>query len=111
MDRRLSRHPTREEMEREIERSLAWRRRERPVARLYGGLCIAPYHYRHFDQLLADIGVSAGTGNPVSAYLGPIDPADYGRRLQSAPSYRIEARPDAPAADGPASSGPVGQPA
>ena len=39
-----------------IEMMLHFKRVERPAAGVYGGLCVAPYHYKHFDELLADIG-------------------------------------------------------
>lgn len=32
-----------------------WRREVRPAAQVYGGLCAAPFHFRHFDELLEDI--------------------------------------------------------
>jgi len=58
----LRRRPTRAsaELSRDcatnIEMMLHFKRVERPAAGVYGGLCVAPYHFKHFDELLADIG-------------------------------------------------------
>ena len=41
-----------------IEMMLHFKRVERPAAGVYGGLCVAPYHFKHFDELLADIGAT-----------------------------------------------------
>ncbi|WP_376099845.1 NAD(P)-binding domain-containing protein [Roseomonas sp. CCTCC AB2023176] len=84
----LVRQPMPAEMEAEIERSLTWRRSERPAAAGYGGLCIAPWHHRHFGQLLADMGARSRPANPVAAWLLPLDPAAYGRLLETAPPVR-----------------------
>ena len=37
---------------------LHFKRVERPAAGVYGGLCVAPYHFKHFDELLADMGAT-----------------------------------------------------
>ncbi|MFE1597618.1 flavin-containing monooxygenase [Methylobacterium sp. ID0610] len=96
MEGRLRRQPGRGAMEAEIARSLAWRRSERPSARAYGGLCIAPYHNRHFDALLRDIGVRTRGPNPLTATFAPLRPSTYAALLARAPDDR--ARPaDAPA--------------
>jgi dimethylaniline monooxygenase (N-oxide forming) len=63
VDGQLAHQPTRSEMLAAIDRSIAWRRDVRPAAAQYGGLCVAPLHYRHFDELLADMGArKANTG-------------------------------------------------
>ncbi|MFH6784411.1 MULTISPECIES: flavin-containing monooxygenase [Methylobacterium] len=90
MDGRLARQPTRARMEAEIARSLTWRRTERPAAAHYGGLCIAPYHNRHFGDLLGDIGVPTREANPLTALFAPLRPAVYARLLARAPAYRAE---------------------
>ncbi|TGD98569.1 flavin-containing monooxygenase [Methylobacterium nonmethylotrophicum] len=90
MDGRLARQPTRARMEAEIARSLAWRRGERPAAAHYGGLCIAPYHNRHFGDLLGDIGVPTREANPLTALFAPLRPPVYARLLARAPAYRAE---------------------
>ncbi len=96
-DGMLARQPAAAEMEAEIERSLAWRRSERPAAAGYGGLCIAPWHHRHFGQLLADMGARARPANPVAAWLLPLDPAAYGRLLETAPPVQpVPAKVGAP---------------
>ena len=56
MDGQLAHQPTREEMEANINAMLHWRRKERPAAQVYGGLCSAPFHFRHFDELMQDMG-------------------------------------------------------
>lgn len=102
-DGALARQPTAAEMEAEIERSLAWRRTERPAAAGYGGLCVAPWHHRHFGQLLADMGARTRPANPVAAWLLPLDPAAYGKLLATAPQHR----PAAAAAPAPVPEGRV----
>ena len=87
-DGQLAHQPTRKEMQDNIEMMLHFRRVERPAAGVYGGLCVAPYHFKHFDELLADIGVSGRRANPLVEKFTPPDAAAYGRFLASAPAYR-----------------------
>jgi dimethylaniline monooxygenase (N-oxide forming) len=70
---------------------LHFKRVERPAAGVYGGLCVAPYHFKHFDELLADIGVAGRRRNPLVEKFTPPDAAAYGRFLASAPDYRAAA--------------------
>jgi hypothetical protein len=51
-------------------------------------LCVAPYHFKHFDELMSDIGVSGRRANPLVEKFTPPDAAAYGRFLASAPAYR-----------------------
>jgi len=87
-DGQLARQPTPEEMRDNIEMMLHFKRVERPAAGVYGGLCVAPYHFKHFDELLADIGVSGRRANPLVEKFTPPDAAAYGRFLALAPAYR-----------------------
>ena len=87
-DGQLARQPTNKEMQDNIEMMLHFRRVERPAAGVYGGLCVAPYHFKHFDELLADIGVSGRRANPLVEKFTPPDAAAYGRFLALAPAYR-----------------------
>src|SRR4029078_9003626 len=87
-DGQLARQPTPKEMRDNIEMMLHFRRVERPAAGVYGGLCVAPYHFKHFDELLADIGVSRRRANPLVEKINPPDAAAYGRFLALAPAYR-----------------------
>ncbi|UHC19263.1 FAD-dependent oxidoreductase [Methylobacterium currus] len=91
MDGRLARQPTRAQMEAEIARLRVWRQHERPSAKGYGGLCIAPYHNRHFASLLADIGVPTREANPVTALFAPLRPPVYADLLARAPAYQAGA--------------------
>jgi dimethylaniline monooxygenase (N-oxide forming) len=70
---------------------LHFKRVERPAAGVYGGLCVAPYHYRHFDELLADIGAARRRRNPLAERFTPPDADAYARFLASAPDYRLAA--------------------
>ncbi|SDY90270.1 flavin-containing monooxygenase [Citreimonas salinaria] len=89
MDGQLANQPDRAEMERDIEANLAWRRKERPAARVYGGLCSAPFHFRHFDELMRDMGARQWKrSNPVAEMFGYPDADAYGRFLSTAPNYR-----------------------
>jgi Flavin-binding monooxygenase-like len=90
-DRKLAHQPTEYEMRNSIEMMLHFRRAERPAAGVYGGLCIAPHHYRHFDELLADIGATERRRNPLSEMFTPPDSDAYARFLASAPTYKVAA--------------------
>ncbi len=88
-DGMLARQPTEAEMRADIEAMLAWRRTERPAAQVYGGLCSAPFHFKHFDELLADMGATVRRrANPFTETFTPPDAAAYGAFLASAPQYR-----------------------
>lgn len=88
MDGQLAHQPTEAEMRNDIEANLEWRRTERPAAQIYGGLCSAPFHFRHFDEILADIGASERKRGWVAENFTPPDADAYGRFLASAPQYR-----------------------
>lgn len=90
-DGQLARQPTAKEMHDNIEMMLHFKRVERPAAAVYGGLCVAPYHFKHFDELLADIGVKGRRANPLVEKFTPPDAAAYGRFLAAAPDYRAAA--------------------
>lgn len=90
-DGKLARQPTEQEMRENIEMMLHFKRVERPAAGVYGGLCVAPYHYRHFDELLADIGTKLRKRNPLAERFTPPDADAYARYLASAPDYQLAA--------------------
>lgn len=96
LDGDLKHQPTPAEMHAEIARALDWKRRGRPVAALFGGLCVAPYHHAHFDELMRDMGARTKPGNPLVAYLAPISPARYAGLLATAPGHAPAARGIAP---------------
>lgn len=85
LDGELRRQPTHAEMNAEIARALDWKRRGREVAATFGGLCIAPYHHAHFDELMKDMGARTKPANPLVAYLAPVDPRVYAGLLATAP--------------------------
>lgn len=86
-DGKLENQPDAGNMTRWIDAHLAWRQSVRPAARVYGGLCSAPYHFRHLDELLADIGARERRRNPLAETFRPPDAEAYGRFLESAPAY------------------------
>ena len=90
-DVQLAHQPTASEMRDNIEMMLHFKRVERPAAGVYGGLCVAPYHFKHFDELLADIGATERRRSPLVEKFTPPDAAAYGRFLASAPDYRVAA--------------------
>lgn len=95
MDGQLARQPSEAAMREDIDSHLAWRRTERPAAQVYGGLCSAPFHFKHFDELLADIGATrARRANPLAETFGHPDAAAYGAFLASAPQYRADPAPE-----------------
>jgi len=68
---------------------LAWRRTERPAAQVYGGLCSAPFHFRHFDELMQDMGATQWKrSNPIVELFTYPDASAYGRFLDTTPTYR-----------------------
>lgn len=88
-DGQLANQPTDAAMQEEIERMTHWRLRERPAAADYGGLCVAPFHYRHFDDLLGDMGATRrNTGWLRECFSYPRAHA-YQACLASAPSYAV----------------------
>ena len=90
-DGQLANQPTAEAMQADIAMMLHFRRVERPAAGVYGGLCAAPYHFKHFDELLADMGAKLRRRNPLAEKFTPPDADAYARFLASAPDYRLEA--------------------
>ncbi len=84
---RLRRQPTDADMRAGIDRALEWRRRDRRVAATYGGLCIAPFHHAHFDELMADMGARTKPANLLVAHLAPISPKAYAKLLETAPGH------------------------
>jgi hypothetical protein len=74
-----------------VEMMLHFKRVERPAAGVYGGLCVAPYHYRHFDELMADIGAKNQKRGGLAGHFQPPDADAYAKFLASAPEYRATA--------------------
>lgn len=90
-DGQLANQPSDADMRTNIDDMLHWKRKERPAAQVYGGLCSAPFHFRHFDELLEDMGAKKRKrSNPFAEQFSyPHAPA-YGEYLQSAPQYKAE---------------------
>jgi hypothetical protein len=89
-DGQLANQPTAAEMYKNMDMMLHFRRVERPAASVYGGLCIAPYHFKHFDELLADMGATIRRRSPLVEKFTPPDADVYARFLASAPDYKVE---------------------
>jgi hypothetical protein len=92
-DGQLSRQPSAQAMRDNIEMMLHFKRVERPAAGVYGGLCVAPYHFKHFDELLADIGTKQRRRNALKEKFTPPDAAAYAQFLASAPDYQAAPQP------------------
>jgi dimethylaniline monooxygenase (N-oxide forming) len=90
-DGQLANQPTANEMSENIEMMLHFKRVERPAAGVYGGLCVAPYHFKHFDELLADMGAKIRRRGALAEKFTPPDADAYARFLASAPDYKVEA--------------------
>jgi hypothetical protein len=86
-DGKLAHQPSEREMRDNIEMMLHFKRVERPAAGVYGGLCVAPYHYKHFDELLADIGATERRRNALAEMFTPPNADAYAQFLASAPAY------------------------
>jgi hypothetical protein len=89
-DGQLAKQPTSKEMYENMDMMLHFRRVERPAAGVYGGLCVAPYHFKHFDELLDDIGAKIRRRGALAEKFTPPDADAYARFLSSAPDYRVE---------------------
>ncbi len=87
-DGQLARQPTEAEMRADIGENLRWRREVRTPAQVYGGLCVAPYHFLHFDDLMQDMGAKRWRRGPLAENFTPPDAAAYGRFLETVPEYR-----------------------
>jgi dimethylaniline monooxygenase (N-oxide forming) len=87
-DGKLAYQPSEREMRDNIEMMLHFKRVERPAAGVYGGLCVAPYHYKHFDELLEDIGATRRRRNRLKEMFTPPDADAYAQFLASAPIYK-----------------------
>ena len=83
----LRRQPTDADMRAGIARALEWRRRDRQVAQAYGGLCIAPFHHAHFDELMVDMGARTKPANLLAAHLAPVSPKAYAKLLETVPGH------------------------
>jgi dimethylaniline monooxygenase (N-oxide forming) len=88
-DNKLAKQPTADEMHKNIGMMLHFKRVERPAASVYGGLCVAPYHFKHFDELLDDMGATKRRRNPLAEKFTPPDADAYARFLASAPDYKV----------------------
>jgi hypothetical protein len=88
-DGKLENQPSATDMNDNIEMMLNWKRNERPAAKIYGGLCSAPFHFKHFDELLADMGATqTKRGNPLAEQFSYPNAAAYGSFLASTPQYQ-----------------------
>ena len=88
-DGQLANQPTAVDMNKNIDMMLNWKRNERPAAKIYGGLCSAPFHFKHFDEVLADIGAKKKKrSNPLAEQFSYPNAAAYGTFLASAPQYK-----------------------
>lgn len=92
-DGQLARQPTAAQMRDNIDMMLRFKRHERPAAGVYGGLCVAPYHFRHFDELLEDMGASTRRRGALVEKFAPPDADAYARFLASAPAYEVTPQP------------------
>ncbi|MCZ4273263.1 NAD(P)/FAD-dependent oxidoreductase [Maritalea porphyrae] len=88
-DGKLAKQPTPGEMHNNIDMMLNWKRNEKPSAKVYGGLCVAPYHFAHFDELLDDMGAKKRHRNPIAENLAPPNADAYREFLNSTPDYRV----------------------
>lgn len=91
-DKTLQNIPSAAEMRTDIAKLLTWKRKGRPVAAGFGGLCIAPYHHQHFDELMRDMGARTKPKNPIVANLLPINPKIYAPLLATATSRALTAK-------------------
>lgn len=90
-DGQLAKQPTDAEMRENMQMMLDWRRNERPAAKAYGGLCSAPFHFKHFDELLDDMGATKRTrSNPLAEQFSYPNADAFGEYLASTPQYGVQ---------------------
>jgi cation diffusion facilitator CzcD-associated flavoprotein CzcO len=82
--------PGKAEMLKDIAQVLHWKRAKRPIAAAFNGLCVAPYHHQHFDELMKDMGAKTKVKNPIAANLLPINPSHYATLLATATSTKVK---------------------
>ena len=91
MDGKLVNQPSAAKMNNNIEMMLNWKRNERPAAKVYGGLCSAPFHFKHFDELLADMGAAKKKrSNPLAEQFSYPNAEAYGTFLATTPQYKVQ---------------------
>jgi dimethylaniline monooxygenase (N-oxide forming) len=88
-DGMLAKQPSDEMMRENIDQVLKWKRKVRPSAMVYGGLCVAPYHFRHFDELLDDMGAKKRHRNFLAENFAPPAADAYRDFLGSTPQYSV----------------------
>ena len=90
-DGQLKNQPDESAMRNNIEMMLDWKRNQRPAAQVYGGLCSAPFHFKHFDELVADMGCKKKSRtNPLAEQFSYPNAKAYGTYLASAPQYQAQ---------------------
>ncbi|MEP1932809.1 MAG: NAD(P)/FAD-dependent oxidoreductase [Roseibium sp.] len=90
-DGKLANQPNDSQVYDNIDMMLDWKRNERPAAKVYGGLCSAPFHFRHFDELLADMGAAKRKRtNPLAEQFSYPNADSYGEYLASTPQYMAD---------------------
>lgn len=74
--------PPAEDMLREMRLMEKWRCEERPIAAEFSGLCVAPFNYKHLDELMRDMGYrTRASRNFIYEFFKPINPKDYKKML------------------------------
>jgi cation diffusion facilitator CzcD-associated flavoprotein CzcO len=81
--------PPVEAMQKEVERSITWRKVSRPIGSEFSGTCVAPFNFAHLDALMRDMGLrTQASRNFVVEFFKPINPADY-KKLLSKKSRKL----------------------
>ncbi|MFD0915630.1 flavin-containing monooxygenase [Pseudahrensia aquimaris] len=95
-DDQLAKQPDAATMKAEIAALEKWRHEERTASLPDKGLCVAPFHFLHFDELLADMGARKRKSlNPLVEYLSYPRLRNIRAYLESTPAYSAERRADA----------------
>ena len=68
---------------------LGWKRNFCPVSRVRGLLCLAPFHFLHFIELLTEVCANQRTRSLIAENLTPPDADAYAVFLKSAPEYKV----------------------
>ncbi|TDH28592.1 K+ transport protein [Segetibacter sp. 3557_3] len=73
--------PTSERIRQDITFMDNWRR-SRVSASVFSGTCVAPFNFKHIDQLMNDMGLPTRISRSPLQFFKPINPGDYRRLLQ-----------------------------
>ena len=74
--------PSAGEVEKDIEVMERWRKTFRPSSSVFSATCVAPFNFKHMDDLMKDMGLPTRINGSVAGFFKPINPKDYQKLLK-----------------------------